>query len=51
VEACAQGALSVDFSQADPSKGKKGHAVVDKDKCVLCGYCAEACPEFVIRVV
>jgi len=51
VEACAQGALSVDFSQADPSSGKKGHAVVDKDKCVLCGYCAEACPEFVIRVV
>ena len=51
VEACDQEALSVDFSQADPSRGKKGHAVVDKDKCVLCGYCAEACPEFVIRVV
>jgi aryl-alcohol dehydrogenase-like predicted oxidoreductase len=51
VEACAEEALSVDFSQADPSKGKKGHAVVDKDKCVLCAYCAEACPDFCIRVV
>ncbi|MEI9479135.1 MAG: aldo/keto reductase [Deltaproteobacteria bacterium] len=51
VEACAQEALSVDFSKADPSEGKKGHAVVDKDKCILCSYCAEACPEFVIRVV
>jgi len=51
VDHCAQGALSVDLSQADPSKGKKGHAVVDKDKCILCGYCAEACPEFSMRVV
>ena len=51
VEACAQEALSVDCSQADPSQGKKGHAVVEEDKCILCGYCAEACPEFGIRVV
>jgi aryl-alcohol dehydrogenase-like predicted oxidoreductase/NAD-dependent dihydropyrimidine dehydrogenase PreA subunit len=51
VEACAQGALSLDLSQRDESKGKKGQSVVDKDKCILCGYCAEACPEFVIRVI
>ncbi len=51
VEACAQGALSLDRSQADESKGKKGQSVVDKDKCILCGYCAEACPEFVIRII
>lgn len=51
IETCAQGALSVDHSQADPSKDKKGHAVVDSSKCVLCSYCAEACPQFAIRVI
>ncbi len=51
VDACAQGALSVDLSKADPSEGKKGHAIVDQGKCILCGYCAEACPKFSIRVI
>ncbi len=51
VDACAQGALSVDLSKADPSEGKKGHATVDMGKCILCGYCAEACPQFSIRVI
>lgn len=51
VDACAQGALSVDLSKADPSEGKKGHATVDTGKCILCGYCAEACPQFSIRVI
>ena len=51
LEACAQEALSVDVSKADPDEGKKGHAVIDRDKCILCGYCVEACPEFSIRVV
>jgi aryl-alcohol dehydrogenase-like predicted oxidoreductase len=51
LEACAQGALSVDVSKADPDEGKKGHAVIDRDKCILCGYCVEVCPEFSIRVV
>jgi predicted aldo/keto reductase-like oxidoreductase len=51
LEACAQGALSVDISKADPDVGKKGHAVVDQDKCILCGYCVEVCPEFSLRVV
>jgi len=51
VEACAQGALSVDYSKADQSKGKKGHGTVDNHKCILCGYCGEACPQFAIRVV
>ncbi len=51
VEACAQGALSVDYSKADPSKGRKGRAVVDNDQCILCGYCGGACQQFAIRVV
>ncbi len=41
VPACASRALSV----------VEGKAEVDEGVCVLCGYCAEACPEFIIRVV
>ena len=26
-------------------------AVADPDLCILCGYCAAACPRFAIRVV
>jgi len=41
VEACAQGALSL---------GEK-KARVNVEKCILCGYCAAACPHFYIRVI
>ncbi len=51
LEACAQGAISVDVSQANLDAGKKGHAVINRNQCILCGYCVEACPEFSIRVV
>jgi predicted aldo/keto reductase-like oxidoreductase len=51
LDACAQGAISIDVSQADPDAGKKGHAVINPDRCILCGYCVEACPGFSIRVV
>ena len=50
LEACAQGALSIDVSKANLDEGKKGQAVIDQGSCILCGYCAEACPEFAIRV-
>lgn len=30
---------------------KNGRAVVDPEKCVLCGYCSAYCPEFCIKVV
>lgn len=39
--ACRQGAISM----------KEGRATVDKSKCVLCGYCGRACPDFHIRIV
>jgi ferredoxin len=51
VETCDQGALSLDYSMADESTGKKAQSVVDKTRCILCGYCAEVCPEFAIRVI
>ena len=41
VRACSEGGLSL----------VEGKAVVDSAACVLCGYCAAACPEFIIRVV
>ncbi len=39
-ETCDQGAIKVE--------GKK--AKVDREKCILCGYCAASCPVFGIRV-
>ena len=41
VEICGSSALRM----AD------GKPVVDENSCILCGYCAEGCPEFIIRVV
>lgn len=41
VEECAQSAISIgDYS-----------AVIDHTRCILCGYCAAACPKFAIRVI
>jgi len=41
VEACGASALSL----------VDGRASCDHERCVLCGYCARACPEFSIEVV
>ena len=38
---CRSGALSL----------SEGRAVVDRQLCTLCGYCAPACPNFCIKVV
>lgn len=35
----------------DALKLVEGKASVDDAKCILCGYCGAACPEFMIRVV
>jgi aryl-alcohol dehydrogenase-like predicted oxidoreductase/NAD-dependent dihydropyrimidine dehydrogenase PreA subunit len=40
-ETCDQSAIKV---------GKK-KAVVDPEKCILCGYCASQCPVFALRVI
>ena len=41
VQRCRQKALSI----------VNGRATVDPEKCVFCGYCARACPQFCIKVV
>jgi ferredoxin len=38
---CLQGALSL---------GDEHRMMVDETKCILCGYCAAACPNFFIKV-
>jgi predicted aldo/keto reductase-like oxidoreductase len=40
VERCRQGALSI----------AAGKIVVDAGKCLLCGYCGSACPQFAIKI-
>lgn len=41
VEICGSAALTM----------VDGKPLVDEANCILCGYCAEGCPEFIIRVV
>ncbi len=41
VDECDQGAITI----------VEEKAVVDDEKCILCGYCAAACPMYVIRVI
>ncbi len=41
VDVCGQNALNI----------IAGKAVVNKRKCILCGYCSASCPQFCIKVV
>jgi aryl-alcohol dehydrogenase-like predicted oxidoreductase len=41
LEACQQGALRIENNKA----------VVDEDKCTLCGYCSAKCYEFCIKII
>jgi aryl-alcohol dehydrogenase-like predicted oxidoreductase len=40
IERCGQGALAL----------VDGKAAVDREKCVLCGYCGSVCPQFAIKI-
>jgi aryl-alcohol dehydrogenase-like predicted oxidoreductase len=40
IERCGQGALSL----------TGGKVAVDRNKCVLCGYCGSVCPQFAIKI-
>ncbi len=42
VDRCGAGALHVP---------EEGQAVVDPEKCILCGYCSKSCPYFCIKVI
>ncbi|SHM52374.1 Predicted oxidoreductase [Caldanaerovirga acetigignens] len=41
VKKCGFGALHIE----------NGKAIVDYDRCTLCGYCSRVCPEFCIKIV
>lgn len=41
VDACKSGALSIENDKL----------IVNKDKCLLCGYCSAYCPEFCIKII
>ncbi len=41
IEKCAQGALSI----------VNGKLIVDRKRCIFCGYCGAACPDFCIKVI
>jgi ferredoxin len=41
IEACQHGALQI----------KNNKVEVDKEKCILCGYCATRCKDFCIKVI
>lgn len=41
VRACSSGALSLE----------DGKVVIDQQRCIFCGYCGAACPQFAIKVI
>lgn len=41
----------IDACTADALVLENGVATVKEEECILCGYCAAACPDFLIRVV
>ncbi len=48
---CKGCGFCIDACTADALSLVEGKATVDDAACILCGYCAAACPEFMIRVV
>jgi predicted aldo/keto reductase-like oxidoreductase len=50
-DACTGCGLCLDECDQEALILVDGKAVVEDSKCILCGYCAAACPDYVIRVV
>ncbi|MDD2321383.1 MAG: aldo/keto reductase [Geobacteraceae bacterium] len=48
---CTGCGVCLDACTADALVLQNGVAQVKEQECILCGYCAAACPEFLIRVV
>ncbi len=48
---CTGCGLCIDECDQDALSLIDGKASVDETKCILCGYCAAVCPDYVIRVV
>jgi aryl-alcohol dehydrogenase-like predicted oxidoreductase len=48
---CSGCGACIDACTADALALENGVATVKEAECILCGYCAAACPDFLIRVV
>lgn len=48
---CERCGRCVEVCKARALKIEEDKLIVDKDKCVLCGYCSSYCPHFCIKVV
>lgn len=48
---CRKCGRCVQACKANALKIEGGKLIVDRQKCVLCGYCSSYCPEFCIKVV
>lgn len=50
-DSCTGCGLCIDECDQEALSLIDGKAVVDESRCILCGYCAAVCPDYVIRVI
>lgn len=48
---CKGCATCINQCHNDALSMQEGKATIDRNKCLLCGYCAPSCPQFAIRVI